>query len=124
MIKSHSRRGITRTELSADTPPLRLPTLIVPVPGVLPVTMASALDPVTEKILESLECQKRIGSVSSPSGPNALAVAVHDSPATTVEHLSTRITLMSSLLGPIGEESSHATGVSDVITTANRVIRR
>jgi len=124
MIKGHIRRGITRTWLSADTLPLRLPTLIVPEPGVLPVTVASVLAPVTEKILESLECQKRVGLGSSPSGPKALAVAVHDSPTTTLEHLSTSITLMSPLLGPMGEESSHPTDVSDVITTANRAVRR
>lgn len=124
MIEDHIRWRMTRTGLSADTLPLRLPTLIVPEPGVLPVTVASLLDPVTEKILESLECQKRVGLDNSPSGPNALAMAVHDSPTTTLEHLSTRITLMSALLGPMGEESSHVTGVSDVMTTADRAIRR
>lgn len=101
-----------------------MPTLIVPEPGVLPVTVASILAPVTENPLESLECQKRVGLDNSPSGPNALAVAMQDSPTTTLEHFFTRITLMSPLPGLMGEESSHATGDSDVITTAKRAIRR
>jgi tetratricopeptide (TPR) repeat protein len=90
------------------TLPLRLPTLIVAEPGLLPITVASVLDPVTPKTPGSLEFQKRAGLDNSPSAPNALAVAVHGSPTITKEHLFTRITLMSSLLGPMGEESSHA----------------
>ncbi len=115
---------MTRTGLSTRTLPLRLPTLIVAEPGVLPKTIASVLAPVTEKILESLDCQKRLGLDSSPSGPNALAVAVQDSPATTAEHLSTRTTPIISPLGPSGDESSHVTAASDMTTTANPVIRR
>jgi hypothetical protein len=113
---------MTETWVSADTLPLRLPTLIVAEPGLLPITVASVhggfgTRPSDRKDpgIAGIPKESRAGQLpiraERPSRGRARLSNYHQGTPVheiTKEHLFTRITLMSSLLGPMGEESSHA----------------